>query len=91
MFGKWFVSQITMNKSNGVACEMAYYDDAQTATNAFYSKISSLGSNPATKIVRVMLYNDEGMQINEVLRDNRAFIEPTVVAEPQPQTEEVTE
>lgn len=82
MFKKWFVVRITLNTEGNASKNIDMYDTEKMATDKFYDELAQYGGNDKVAVVRMLLLNDEGMQIKDITRDNR------VIA--QPQTEEVT-
>ena len=70
MFGKYFVTTIILNMSNNVSQSIEAYDTKKQAEDKFYDKLSSVGGNPQTKKMRVLLLNSDGMQYKDEIRDN---------------------
>ena len=73
MFNKYFVIQIVKNMSDGVSQSIEAFDTEKIAKDKFYDKLSSLGGNPQTKTVRVVMLNADGLPIKDELIDNSIY------------------
>lgn len=77
MFNKYFVVQIVKNMSDGVSQSIEAFDTEKLAKDKFYDKLSSLGGNPQTKIVRVLMLNADGVLVKDEIIDNTPYIVET--------------
>lgn len=75
MFDKFFVVRITMNIEGGVAQNISAYDTEKQATDKFYDELSQFGGNPSVSVVRMILLSNNGIPMNDIVRDNRQIAE----------------
>jgi len=79
MFEKYRLVQITKNIEGGEAQEITAKDTEKEIMNLFYDKCSSLGGNPSTAKVELLILDKSGKQKRIEQIDNTKY--DTVVEE----------
>ena len=74
MFEKYRLLQITKNIEGGEAQEVVAFDTEKDMWSQFWYRCDKVGTNPATKILEIVLFDTNGGPIRKEIIDNSRFI-----------------